>query len=253
MRHAWNTLPPREQAEARRLRAVHSLAYSRALANPALTGSEHVSAELPPVCRSAIGPPQQARARPRTDPGAIYGVNEPPQVVHPVVRRTAGGETLFLGAHASHLDGEPGRDLAASRATIARLNAYICRVRRASAPLCMSGLRASAQVWGPWERRGRAGGRCPTRWCSRTLGTPASPCWRNAHIRVGCILALCTQKRAWRRMPGDVVIYDNRCVLHRGRPWRDADTTPRRLVRVTVAGMSAAAAARRASCSPLDF
>ena len=34
----------------------------------------------------------------------------------------------------------------------------------------------------------------------------------------------------------DVVIYDNRCVLHRGRAWDDAGTTPRRLVRVAVGG-----------------
>ena len=62
---------------------MHDLSYSRALANPDMRGSEEVTLQLPPVS-------------------------------HPVVRETAVGPTLFLGAHASHVVGmdiEEGRDL----------------------------------------------------------------------------------------------------------------------------------------------
>eukprot|EP01045_Picozoa_sp_COSAG04_P033388 COSAG04_NODE_6896_length_1233_cov_0.910935_2_plen_160_part_00 len=100
MRHAWNTLPLAEQSAARSLVAVHDLTYSRALAHPDLRGSEDVPAERPPVS-------------------------------HPVVRHTASGATLFLGAHASHLLGAPNptaRQVEESRETICRLNRHICLV-----------------------------------------------------------------------------------------------------------------------------
>ena len=46
----------------------------------------------------------------------------------------------------------------------------------------------------------------------------------------------CVLKHAW--LPGDLLIYDNRCCLHRGRPWQDAEATPRAMVRTTLAGFS---------------
>jgi alpha-ketoglutarate-dependent 2,4-dichlorophenoxyacetate dioxygenase len=41
-----------------------------------------------------------------------------------------------------------------------------------------------------------------------------------------------TCKHAWQ--PGDLVIWDNRCVLHRGHRW--PEDQPRTMVRTTVAG-----------------
>lgn len=140
-RHAWNTLPPDMQRLAWTLTAVHDLAYSRALANPDMRGSEDIPSQFPPVC-------------------------------HPVVRETATGPTLFLGAHASHL---LGWDLDEGRELICQLNNHICNV--------------------------------------------------------GDEFVL---QHSWRE--GDVVIYDNRAVLHRGQPFDNADHTPRKLARVTVAG-----------------
>ena len=46
----------------------------------------------------------------------------------------------------------------------------------------------------------------------------------------------CVLRHAW--LPGDLLIYDNRCCLHRGRPWQDAEATPRAMVRTTLAGFS---------------
>jgi len=40
-----------------------------------------------------------------------------------------------------------------------------------------------------------------------------------------------------RWQPGDVVMWDNRCVLHRGRPW--PDDKPRRVVRTTISATDA--------------
>jgi len=144
-RHAWNTLSPDLQQSSRKLTAVHDLAYSRALANPDLRGSEDIPAQLPPV-------------------------------THPVVRETAAGPTLFLGAHASHLLSLEPQE---SRELICRLNNHICNVDKE--------------------------------------------------------LVLTHE---WRE--GDMIIYDNRSVLHRGCPFDGADHTPRKLVRVTVAGVEQA-------------
>jgi alpha-ketoglutarate-dependent 2,4-dichlorophenoxyacetate dioxygenase len=46
----------------------------------------------------------------------------------------------------------------------------------------------------------------------------------------------CQPPRLWKHSwePGDLVIWDNRAVLHRGHPWSDAE--PRTMVRTTVAG-----------------
>lgn len=46
----------------------------------------------------------------------------------------------------------------------------------------------------------------------------------------------CQQPRLWKHRwePGDLVIWDNRAVLHRGHPWPDDE--PRTMVRTTVAG-----------------
>jgi alpha-ketoglutarate-dependent 2,4-dichlorophenoxyacetate dioxygenase len=45
----------------------------------------------------------------------------------------------------------------------------------------------------------------------------------------------CTWLHHWQ--PGDVVIWDNRCVLHRGRPW--PDDLPRHMVRTTISATDA--------------
>jgi alpha-ketoglutarate-dependent 2,4-dichlorophenoxyacetate dioxygenase len=44
-----------------------------------------------------------------------------------------------------------------------------------------------------------------------------------------------TYLHAWQ--PGDVVMWDNRCVLHRGRPWPDGE--PRHIVRTTITATDA--------------
>jgi len=38
-------------------------------------------------------------------------------------------------------------------------------------------------------------------------------------------------------LPGDVIMWDNRCVLHRGRPW--PDDQPRHVVRTTITATDA--------------
>jgi alpha-ketoglutarate-dependent 2,4-dichlorophenoxyacetate dioxygenase len=45
----------------------------------------------------------------------------------------------------------------------------------------------------------------------------------------------CTWLHHWQ--PGDVVIWDNRAVLHRGRPW--PDDQPRHMVRTTISATDA--------------
>ena len=40
-----------------------------------------------------------------------------------------------------------------------------------------------------------------------------------------------------RWQPGDVIMWDNRCVLHRGRPW--PDNQPRHVVRTTISATDA--------------
>ena len=45
----------------------------------------------------------------------------------------------------------------------------------------------------------------------------------------------CTWLHRWQ--PGDVVIWDNRAILHRGRPW--ADDKPRHMVRTTISATAA--------------
>jgi hypothetical protein len=41
--------------------------------------------------------------------------------------------------------------------------------------------------------------------------------------------------RRWR--PGDITMWDNRCILHRGRPW--PDDKPRHVVRTTISATDA--------------
>ena len=40
-----------------------------------------------------------------------------------------------------------------------------------------------------------------------------------------------------RWQPGDVIMWDNRCILHRGRPW--PDDKPRHVVRTTISAADA--------------
>ncbi|HKA39218.1 MAG TPA: TauD/TfdA family dioxygenase, partial [Burkholderiales bacterium] len=44
-----------------------------------------------------------------------------------------------------------------------------------------------------------------------------------------------TYLHSW--LPGDVIMWDNRCVLHRGRPW--PDDQPRHMVRTTISATDA--------------
>jgi alpha-ketoglutarate-dependent 2,4-dichlorophenoxyacetate dioxygenase len=44
-----------------------------------------------------------------------------------------------------------------------------------------------------------------------------------------------TYLHSWR--PGDIIMWDNRCVLHRGRPW--PDDRPRHIVRTTITATDA--------------
>jgi alpha-ketoglutarate-dependent 2,4-dichlorophenoxyacetate dioxygenase len=44
-----------------------------------------------------------------------------------------------------------------------------------------------------------------------------------------------TYLHSWQ--PGDVIMWDNRCVLHRGRPWPDSE--PRHIVRTTITATDA--------------
>jgi alpha-ketoglutarate-dependent 2,4-dichlorophenoxyacetate dioxygenase len=40
-----------------------------------------------------------------------------------------------------------------------------------------------------------------------------------------------------RWQPGDIIMWDNRCILHRGRPW--PDDKPRHVVRTTISATDA--------------
>jgi alpha-ketoglutarate-dependent 2,4-dichlorophenoxyacetate dioxygenase len=136
---AWEALPEPTQRRLEGLVAVHHLAYSRSLVAPGLLTSEQ-EAELPPVRQALV----------RTNP-----VN--------------GRKTLYVGSHASHIEGMP-------------------------------------------EDEGR------------TL--------------LQLLLALATQPPlvfCHRWQAGDFVIWDNRAVLHRGRPW-DTSRYRRVMHRTTVAG-----------------
>jgi alpha-ketoglutarate-dependent 2,4-dichlorophenoxyacetate dioxygenase len=139
LRAAWDGLPAGTQRRLEGLVAVHSFAHSRGLIAPGLLLPEQ-DAGLPPVRQALV------RANP---------VN--------------GRKALYLGSHASHIEGMPVED---GRALLAEL-----------------------------------------------LQTATRPENVYAH--------------RWR--PGDAVLWDNRAVLHRGRPW---DTTRYRRVmhRTTVAG-----------------
>jgi len=56
----------------------------------------------------------------------------------------------------------------------------------------------------------------------------------------------CTYLHHWR--PGDVIMWDNRCILHRGRPW--PDDKPRHVVRTTISATDADGLAEMRSARP---
>jgi alpha-ketoglutarate-dependent 2,4-dichlorophenoxyacetate dioxygenase len=138
-RVAWEALAPEMQRRLEGKVAVHSFAYSRGLIDPTLLGQE-VKDALPPVRQALI------RANP---------VN--------------GKKTLYIGSHASHIEGMP---LEEGRALLKEL------VELATRPDRM-------------------------------------------------------YRHAWRQH--DLVIWDNRCMLHRGRSW-NAKRHARIMHRTTVAG-----------------
>ena len=91
-RAAWDRLPPDRQRALEDLIVVHSLTYSRGLVDPTVL-TEAQKAEVPPVRQALV----------RTNP-----VN--------------GRKALFIGAHASHIEGMPldeGRALLAELLAIA--------------------------------------------------------------------------------------------------------------------------------------
>jgi alpha-ketoglutarate-dependent 2,4-dichlorophenoxyacetate dioxygenase len=139
LRAAWDDLPAATQGRLEGLVAIHSFAYSRGLIAPGLLLPEQEAA-LPPV--------RQALVR-----------------VNPVNGRKA----LYLGSHASHIEGMPVEE---GRALLAEL----------------------------LERTTRPDNVYQHRW------------------RVG-----------------DAVMWDNRAVLHRGRPW-DTARYRRVMHRTTIAG-----------------
>ncbi len=138
-RAGWAALSAEQQAEFEPLIAVHDFLYSRGLIDPTLLG-EKDRRELPAVRQKLV------RSNPET-----------------------GARALFVGAHASHIE---GRDVEESRALLRRLTDLVTRPEH-------------------------------------------------------CYL------HRWR--PGDLVMWDNRAVLHRGRPW-DESRYPRVMHRTTVAG-----------------
>jgi alpha-ketoglutarate-dependent 2,4-dichlorophenoxyacetate dioxygenase len=139
LRAAWDDLPAALQQRLEGLVAIHSFAYSRGLIAPGLLLPEQEAA-LPPVRHALVR-------------------------VNPVNGRKA----LYLGSHASHIDGMPVEE---GRALLADLLARTTRPDN-------------------------------------------------------------VYQHHWRA--GDAVMWDNRAVLHRGRPW---DTTRYRRVmhRTTIAG-----------------
>jgi alpha-ketoglutarate-dependent 2,4-dichlorophenoxyacetate dioxygenase len=138
-RVAWEALDPEMQRRLEGKVAVHSFAYSRGLIDPTLL-SQEVKDALPPV--------RQALVR-------VSPVN--------------GKKTLYIGSHASHIEGMPVEE---GRALLKELVGLATRPGR-------------------------------------------------------------VYRHAWRRH--DLVIWDNRCMLHRGRPW-DAKRHARVMHRTTVAG-----------------
>lgn len=142
MRAAWDALPGKMQAQLEGRVAVHDYRFSHAWHGGLELLGEAELAALPPV-------------------------RHPLRRVHPATGRAS----LFVGRHASHIEGE---DLDASRQLLRDLTANACQPPR---------------VWGH-------------RW-----------------------------------QPGDIAIWDNRCVLHRGCPW-PADEA-RVMARSTVAGEAA--------------
>jgi len=138
-RVAWDSLSPEMQRRLEGKVAIHSFAYSRGLIDPTLL-SQEVKDALPPVRQALV------RANP---------VN--------------GRKSVYIGAHASHIEGMPVED---GRALLKELLAHATRSE-------------------------------------------------------------CVYRHTWRQH--DLVIWDNRCVLHRGRPW-DAKRYTRVMHRTTVAG-----------------
>jgi alpha-ketoglutarate-dependent 2,4-dichlorophenoxyacetate dioxygenase len=138
-RVAWEALAPEMQRRLEGKVAVHSFAYSRGLLDPTLLGPE--TERLYPPVRQAL-----VRANP---------IN--------------GKKTVYIGAHASHIEGMPVEE---GRALLKQLLEVATR--------------------------------------------PES-----------------VYRHTWRQH--DLVIWDNRCVLHRGRPW-DSKRYTRIMHRTTVAG-----------------
>lgn len=138
-RVAWEALPPEMQRRLEGKVAVHSFAYSRGLIDPTLLGPD-VQQALPPVRQALV------RANPLN-----------------------GKKTVYIGAHASHIEGIPVEE---GRALLKELLELATRPER-------------------------------------------------------------VYQHAWRQH--DLVIWDNRCLLHRGRLW-DAKRHARVMHRTTVAG-----------------
>ena len=138
MRAAYDDLDDKQKDEIEDLICIHDFAYSRSIIDTSLLDSED-SHELPPV--------RQAMIR-----------------VNTANKR----KNLFLGAHASYIEGWP---LEKGRTLISELNRHITD---------------------------------------------------NKYI----------YKHTWKR--NDLVIWDNRCALHRGRPWKKTDK--RVMHRTTVVG-----------------
>ena len=139
MRTVWNDLPSNMQAKVDGRLALHSFATSRGKIDPTLTSQ---------IERDALPPVRQPIVR-------IY----PP----------TGDKALYLGSHASHID---GMDEAEGRALIAELMAFATQERF-----------VYTHIWGPH----------------------------------------------------DLVLWDNRCTIHRARPF-DAARYVRSMVRTTIAG-----------------
>lgn len=138
MRAAYAALPDKRQAELELLVCVHDFAYSRGLIDPNLL-REGDKRELPPVRQAMI----------RINP-------------------TNGRKNIFLGAHASYVEGMP---LIEGRSLIQELNTHVTK---------------SEFVY----------------------------------------------RHSWRK--NDLVMWDNRCTLHRGRAWNPG--YPRVMHRTTVEG-----------------
>lgn len=139
MRAAWDALPEAKRAGLEGLVAVHDFAHSRAQIDPDFV-PEDVKLSLPPVRQALV----------RTDP-------------------VTGRKALYLGSHASHIEGMP---VETGRALLQELLAF------ATQPQFV-------------------------------------------------------YRHEWR--PGDLVLWDNRATLHRGRPY-EAGQHRRLMVRATVAG-----------------